>query len=683
MKKRIISLLLSALCLCTSLVGCKDKGPTNNAANPDPGTGIAREKYTYTDGVHDLTAPETDGYFVENGKCDYKILMPAKADQNLIVAESELKYFFEEATGVVLTTVTEPETGYAHDPNAKYISLGSTKMLENSGVDLKAKTLKSQGARVVSKDKTVYVAGTTSIGTLNAVYTFLNVLLDYEQFAYDCFTITETKNVKFRNFDVTDVPDIEMRTCPSTVTENNPNNLQYRLRTRNWNDYLMPIGDTESGASTHIIHNTSNVIPKEYEGARDTWFSDQSAQGPDNTQLCYTVHGNQEDYDALVERVAYVIERSLIRYTPEQYPLRNVVAFTHEDNANTMCKCKACMDSVAKYGTQSAAAIIMANAIRAKLEEWMNQPENAAYKRDNLVLIFFAYAAFVEAPAHYDEEQGKYVVNHPDLVMRDDVGVFYAVSSGFSYQQDIYDEDSAYGVENSLKWFDIAPSVYLWTYDANFGNFLFRTAGTNFYDSDAYQFFAQGNVTLMLKQSPMPSPNVTSFQMLDIYLDAKMQWDSTQDINELTQRWFKAMFRDAADVMFDLYVQENTWALIIAYETGHITETGIINYSISRDYWDYEMLKSWLEKTDKAMSLIAKYQTKNPDLYKVLKEHIDIEWVCPAYYMMAYNADSLSSETYNEMVRRFQTDISSLKDFRFSERSTATIGAWAAKLSLR
>ena len=95
------------------------------------------------------------------------------------------------------------------------------------------------------------------------------------------------------------------------------------------------------------------------------------------------------------------------------------------------------------------------------------------------------------------------------------------------------------------------------------------------------------------------------------------------------------------------------------------------------------MLKSWLEKTDKAMSLIAKYQTKNPDLYKVLKEHIDIEWVCPAYYMMAYNADSLSSETYNEMVRRFQTDISSLKDFRFSERSTATIGAWAAKLSLR
>ena len=682
MKKRIISLLLSALCVCTFLGGCSD-GETSSSSNVESTQGEAREKYSYTQGIHDLTAPETDKYMVQKGKSDYKILVPAKTDSNLIVAESELKYFFEEATGVKLDTVYETESGLSHTADGKYISLGATKMLESSGVDVKAGVIGSQGVRIVTKDNTVYVTGATTIGTLNAVYSFLNIMFDYEQYAHDCFTLKETNNAKLRNFNVVDVPDIEMRACSSSVTEKNPNNLQYRLRTRAYSEYFLPIGDTENGASEHIIHNTSNAIPREAPTSRETWFSDQSGQGAENTQLCYTAHGNAEDFDALAERAAYIISRSLIKYTPEKYPLRNIVTFTHEDNSSVMCRCEHCVEAQEKYGTQSGAVIVLANAIRAKLETWMNLPENAEYKRDNLTLVFFAYAAFVEAPAHYDEEQGKYVINHPDLQMRDDVGVFYAISNGLSYQKNIYDELSEEGLQNSLKWFDISPSVYLWTYNANFGNFLFRTAGTNFYDTDAYQFFAAGNAKMMFTQGAMPTSNVTSFQMLDIYLDSQLQWNSTLDINELTKKWFKAMFKEAADVMYNLYIQENDWAIIVAHESKKIAQTGIINYSVGREFWKYEMLKGWLDMIDEARSLVAKYETSDPALYKQLKEHIDIEWVCPAYYALAYNADSFEKDEYNEMVTYFKKDIAALKDFQFSERSATTIGTWTATLSFR
>ena len=135
--------------------------------------------------------------------------------------------------------------------------------------------------------------------------------------------------------------------------------------------------------------------------------------------------------------------------------------------------------------------------------------------------------------------------------------------------------------------------------------------------------------------------------------------------------------------MYDLYVQENTWALIVANETGKIAKTGIINYSIGIEYWKYEMLKGWLDKISEARVLIAKYETRDPALYKVLKEHIDIEWVCPAYYMLTYAPDSLSNETYNAMATYFKTDISQLKDFQFAERSFMTISDWASDLSLR
>ncbi len=680
MKKRIISFILALLCLSTFAFGCKkkDKGESTPTTSQ-----VERQKYRFTDGVHDFTAPETGEYLVENGVSEYKILIPHEEDSNLIIAEKEFKYFFEEATGVKLTTVVEPEEGISHTASGKYISIGDTKMLQSANIDLKKDVLGSQGVRIVTKDKTVYLASTSSVGALNAVYTFLQVTFNYDQYAYDCFDIDRKNTVKLRNYNVVDVPDIEMRGCPSSLSENNPNNLQYRLRTAVWNEYIIPIGDTENGGGTHVVHNSSNVIPPDAPTTNKNWLSNQSGQGPDNTQLCYTARGNKEDYDALVDRIAYVLELALKRYTPEKYPLRNLIALTHEDNSNTMCRCDACVAAEQKYGTQSAVAIILCNNVRAKLEEWMNKPENAEYKRDDLKLIFFAYAAFVNAPAHYDEDQGKYVINHPDLKMRDDVGVFYAISNGLSYQQNIYCEDSEAGVENSLKWFDIASSVYLWTYDANFGNYFFRTAGTNFYDTDAYQFFAQGNAKLMFKQSVTNGNNITSFQMLDVYLDSKMQWDTTQDINVLTKKWFKAMFKDAADVMYDLFVLENNYAMVIAYDTNRITQTGIINYAISRDYWKYEMLNGWLKQIESARALIERYKTSNPNLYKMLKEHIDIEWVCPAYYALTYASEELSDDVYNEMVMYFKTDIAALKDFQFSEKSMSTISTWLPDLELR
>ena len=135
MKKRIISLFLSALCVCSFAFGC------NGGSGTQTSTGTAREKYRYTKGVHNLTAPEANTYMVQNGKCDYQILLPANMDSNLIVAEAELKYFFEEATGVKLSSVVEPKEGMAHTAEGKYISIGSTKMFESAGIDLKADVL--------------------------------------------------------------------------------------------------------------------------------------------------------------------------------------------------------------------------------------------------------------------------------------------------------------------------------------------------------------------------------------------------------------------------------------------------------------------------------------------------------------------------------------------------------------
>ena len=95
------------------------------------------------------------------------------------------------------------------------------------------------------------------------------------------------------------------------------------------------------------------------------------------------------------------------------------------------------------------------------------------------------------------------------------------------------------------------------------------------------------------------------------------------------------------------------------------------------------MLNGWLNKIDAARGFIEKYKTSDSATYAMLKEHIDIEWVCPAYYMLTCNADSLSDARYNDLVNYFKTNISALRDFRISERATTTVGTWSASLTLR
>ena len=143
--------------------------------------------------------------------------------------------------------------------------------------------------------------------------------------------------------------------------------------------------------------------------------------------------------------------------------------------------------------------IVFCNDLMAKIHDWMYKDENIEYRREDLVLCFFAYNGFINAPAHFDAAQNKYVANHQDVVMRDDVGVYYAVSSGFNYQKSFYDDASAVGRETYEKWVDIAPSTLLWTYNANFGSYLSHVNSTNFYNNDAYRAFAAGNGKLPCK----------------------------------------------------------------------------------------------------------------------------------------------------------------------------------------
>ncbi|MBO5714365.1 MAG: hypothetical protein J6R83_02955, partial [Clostridia bacterium] len=243
MKKRIISLIFALILCCSFLVGCGDDGPNG--------------KLTYQ-GTHVFTAPELEDYIVQDGKTDYRILAPAKFDTHTKMAYVELQTFFKQATGINLVVDFETGEGVSHNPNLKYISIGQTKLLESANLngddnaenDYDLKTLTKDGARIITKDKTIYIFGGKSQGDVNAVYDFLSIMFDYEYYYHNCWEINEgVLNAKLRDFNVTDIPDFLHRNLGWSAVSNSYNNMAYRMR-RSLTDSMVGIGDVANGFGT-------------------------------------------------------------------------------------------------------------------------------------------------------------------------------------------------------------------------------------------------------------------------------------------------------------------------------------------------------------------------------------------------------------------------------------------------
>lgn len=648
------------LAISILLVGCS----TSKKGSDVIGTETDQPRYTF-EGVHKFEKTETDHYIVQNKSTNYKIVLPANVDSYLITAKEELTTLFKEATGITLDYVTENAIGMTHTADGEYISIGDTKMFESTGISINKEELGTQAVRIVTKDNTIYLNGGDNHGCIYAVYDFLETLLNFDTYSYDCISIDKVDNLKFFNLDITDIPDIQMRANSWGFIKENPNNVATRLRTPfDFSDYFLSVADTANGAIRSAIHNCLDIIPRNAPDARPNWFSDSG------DQVCYTAHGNAEDYEALVSKSARIIEEGLMVFDPVNYPLKNLVSFTMEDN-HDICKCASCTEKFRLYGEQSGVVITFCNDLMSRVRAWMNDPLNAKYNRPDFKLVFFAYNDYINAPAHYDESAGKFVVNHPDLVMREDVGVYYAISSGIQYQLGIYDKQNAEGLETYRKWCDTASATYLWTYNANFGGYLCHVNSTNFYNPETYQVFAQGNAKLLYNQGGWNTYNLTAFQMLAIYLDAKLSWNSNLDMNELIDKWFDNMFREAAKDMKELFYAENMYSLVLFDRIGKLSSGGIINVAVAnQDYWPFQMLTKWLGYIENARKKIAYYEELDIKTYRMIKEHIDLEWVSPAYYMLSlYGKDYMDIDTYNEMARYFYYEILPLKFFLVSERS--------------
>lgn len=639
--KKSICMFLATCTLLACSVGCKN-GKKEQLEYIAPGA--AKSDYV---GTHDFTMSETNDYLVKNGETDYVLVTRANLTPIEQTAKEEFITLFEAATNIRIPTIND--NGLSYDANSKYISLGETALYESSGIELDKNSLTDEGVRIITKGKTVYLLGGGQYGTLYAVYDFMQLTFHYEQYFLDCMEIdTNVKEKRLYDYNVTDIPDINRRsTGYAFMTQEFKNRMRIPLYSGN---YFLPIhakmtsdGKADRNSVGSTVHNSNEYLPREDYSDHPKWF------GNSGDVLCYTAHGDAEELDLMAQECAKKVAASLMAYTTDLYPNMNAVSLTIEDN-NDSCACDACTQALEKYGTKTASVIIFMNKFNGYVRQWLEEnKDNELYYRENFDILFFAYNSFSLAPATWDETQEKYVANAPELVLDDGVYVWVALMNIMEEELSIYHPKNDRAREQIEKWSAISKGLWLWTYGTNFSAYLYFHDAFALYNAEGYRYLADHNVRYYYQNAQSyQTGTATAFHNMAIYLQCKLTWNTSLDTETLIDNYMKAMYKEAAPIMKEMFTS-------MRLHNRQLKEK--IEYSNSIEnasYFPYNTLKNWTNMCDKALEAVDSYRTRDPETYARLKDHIETEWVYPAYATLQLRSNYLIEEDLIAFKQRFK-----------------------------
>ena len=664
-----ISLLL-AIITSMAVVGCTPQtGPT---------TSDAKEPELIEFGTHIYTSPEVEGdrWLVKDGKTEYKLVVPAttiEADTKFFrEAKNEFIKWFEASTNITLDVVID--TGLqvkTHQPDQHYISLDDTTLFNSlkgteNEIDCAVTTVTTRGGKIVTVDNNIYINGFADMGTLNMVYTFLQINFNWE--TYSSTTTLYDENVtdfKLRNYDVFDIPDTHYTPTSGYEKENMVNVFwtdwgfqmphateqarKYGQRVRAYSQTdaaikmiksdifvtkpIEEITDEEWNVMSNPSgHNSTQVLNEDYwKGTHPEWFG--------GGQLCYTCGGNEESFELATTLIANMLCRGYLMFPRDQYPYKNIASITITD-ASSMCTCETCSREKVIY-KDSGLVVKYMNRVAEKVDAWMNIPGNEDYKRDEFKIEYYAYLS-CDAPPTKLNAQGEWEAIDDTVKMHKNTVVYYA-NINTDFQQSLFAEDNKWALDQFDGWAAIANgniSYFMYNYYTGKNHNYFYD-GFDYYCTQVMNHHLAGGNVYYYSEN-LHGNAATEFGALVSYINAKLCYDSTLDSGELIQNWFDAQFGDASGIMMEMFRMIRTFNHFEAVRTQNYRRFSIYNQIYHQYFWKSTAVESWIGKTDEAIERIAYLKETDPEEYDRICYNIEIEAFSPIWIMFNQNESNSS-----------------------------------------
>ena len=616
MKNGFMKILASlfATMFMISFVACGE-------SEKEPGTQVST---TVENKNHIFKMEDTDEYLVKNNATTYKLVVPKAETEWIKTARMEFVALFKKCTGVDIEVIAD--NGLTHSASNKYISLGETKLLKTSGASIDREALTAEGLRIITVDKTVYIVGGSDQGTLYGVYTFME-----QNFAFDTYTATvcsyeSVNDLRLKKYDITDIPDIKTRsnsTQSLSLSSADYDADNYGNRMRFSSKQLVPIYldyDTSSEQKWGVHNTASHMLPITIWYAKHPkWFSDKSDERNGlKSQLCYTAHGDAEEYEAMIVEAVKKMQFSIENCADDVWNNCRGIGFGMNDNYN-FCTCESCLEATQKYGASSGAAVVMTNEIASRLQAWMESlPDDHPRKDTDLKVYFTAYYQFSIAP-------------NSDKVQLNDNVVCYLCYIDINYQKSMFDVDNKNFIEQSRSWKECGENLEYYVYNNNYMYQQYFYDSFSFYTADMYKFIAEinPNYFYILGQSRMPC-QPTAYNNLKVYLDAKLSWNTSLNEEDLMNKWFKGVYKDVWSIMKEQFIATRTH-YIYTFTVNGMNGSGFTGHNRveNKKYWPLSVLNDWIDRYDYALLMAEKYKQADPETYQKICDHIELECLSP------------------------------------------------------
>lgn len=621
-----IAVALASCFLLGTFAGCKEQ---ESETKKESAT-LDYSTVQNVEGTHQFNVQETSKKIVENGATNYKIVVADTLSTLEKTALEELIYFFKEATGIALQVVSDTQVSYTE--TAQFISLGTNGYATQANVEADSSVLGDTGLTIQTKGESVFLLGAKERGTLYAVYEFLSQAFNYEYYSSNIIQIDRNvKNVSLMNYDIVDVPDYEYNLATYGYVRSSET-IRNRYRMVEDKSLFIPVGGK-------MYHNSFEWLPKDsYLADHSQWYSD------DKTQLCYTAHGDEKEYNLML---AAALAKAKMLLSDPEYADAAILTFTQQDT-QTWCECDTCKAEMQKYGTNAAVVVKFVNALRRLIDTWFEM-DGAEYKRD-FKLLFFAYHLTNRPPTVYDEKTNTYKPVDSSVKCTPGVGVYFAETLG-DYQQNFTEQYNREIGQNMAGWGACAEDLFFWSYNVNFSHYL--TPYNSFSAmQDIYKYGALNNAHFLFDQGQYNQDGKpTGWCMLKIYLSSKLAWNVNENMEELIDDFFNAYFGPAANAMKSMFDGFRVQAFYNEHN-GYSGAQSVLHNAMQDKYWSRALLEDWLAATQQAMEDIKAVKTTNPTLYEAYKLNINIERLSPIY-MLVELYDSAYSE---EVVLNYQKE---------------------------
>ena len=623
MKKRFLTVILSVLMLFSCVLSCVACGGEEDSVlsgSSSNGNNV------------DIVVDDTR-YFLKNNASDYAVVIPENASEILEYAASEFVGFFREATGLKLPVYTDTNRIFKRD--SKYFSIGKTTLFQQAGLKITPDFYES-GVIIQTVENSVFMCGGGDDGSLYAVYDMLGELFNYEYYGRGCYSLDKNvSNVALRKMSVCYEPSFEYRSGRTFFDSYDVNNMR-RFRHEAFLQELIPV-------NTKNVHNCFDYVKDDIGvGNHEQYWT--SSYG---SNICFTAHGNKEEYNALIEAVAKTAINTL-----KGEPTRKYMLIALED-CEPACGCPTCNATNTRYGANSAAMILLCNDVRAKIDEWF-AGEGKEYARDDFYFGLLAYMDTEDAPVVYNEDTQTYE-GKDGIKCNEGVVVMYAPIY-HDYTRPLSAKVNETTRRNFLGWGAITDTLILWGYDQNYQSYytMYDTLG---YAQEFARLAKESGVEYHFMQGNTHTAETDkcNWNHLHEYVLSKLAWNVDEHVPTLIDNFFDNFYGPASEAMKAIYTEQTlhcSYMRSIREDFGGRFSCETSN--LKAEFWPKALAQKWIDDFGKAHQAIARYKEDEPELYQEYYERIASEEASPLFIVLSLYQGEFDSATIAKYKARFK-----------------------------